>query len=48
VENEVRMISDARDYSNEANDLFNSKVPDELINYLQKKEIQPMKLYQYK
>jgi len=42
------MIPDARDYSNEANDLLNSKVPDELINYLQKKEIQPMKLYQYK
>ncbi len=34
VENEVGMIPDARDYFSKATELFNSKVPDELMSYL--------------
>ena len=36
VENEIGMIPDARDYSEEANIFFNRQVPDELLDYLQK------------
>jgi len=34
VENEIGMIPDARDYSKNANEAFNSAVPEEFINYL--------------
>ena len=36
VENEIGMLPDARTYDNAANKAFNSKVPDQLINYLVK------------
>ena len=37
IENEIGMLEDARDYSKEANALFNAPVPAELMSYLQKK-----------
>ncbi|SBV97678.1 DUF5597 domain-containing protein [uncultured Dysgonomonas sp.] len=36
IENEIGMLEDARDYSAEANKLFNESVPEVLINYLNK------------
>ena len=36
IENEIGMLEDARDYSKEANALFNAPVPAELMSYLQK------------
>lgn len=36
IENEIGMLEDARDYSKEANALFNAPVPSELMSYLQK------------
>lgn len=36
IENEIGMLEDARDYSKEANALFNAPVPAELMQYLQK------------
>ncbi|QIK60873.1 DUF5597 domain-containing protein [Dysgonomonas sp. HDW5A] len=36
VENEIGMIEDARDYSKEANKLFTSEVPKQLVDYLVK------------
>ena len=36
VENEIGMIPDARDYSEQANEFFEKKVPTELMSYLQK------------
>lgn len=36
IENEIGMLEDARDYSKEANALFNASVPAELMSYLQK------------
>lgn len=36
IENEIGMLEDARDYSKEANALFNAPVPDKLISYLNK------------
>lgn len=36
VENEIGMLPDARDYSAEANKLYNAQVPKELLDYLQK------------
>ncbi|MDL2291669.1 DUF5597 domain-containing protein [Bacteroides sp. OttesenSCG-928-F21] len=36
IENEIGMLEDARDYSKEANTLFNAQVPERLINYLAK------------
>ncbi len=36
IENEIGMLEDARDYSAEANKLFNESVPEVLINYLSK------------
>jgi len=36
IENEIGMLENARDYSKEANALFNAPVPSELMNYLQK------------
>lgn len=36
IENEIGMLEDARDYSKEANELFNASVPAVFINYLQK------------
>jgi beta-galactosidase GanA len=43
VENEIGMIPDAKDYSDEANNYFKNNVPDELINYLKTniKTLQP-------
>ncbi|MDR1938832.1 MAG: DUF5597 domain-containing protein, partial [Tannerellaceae bacterium] len=38
VENEIGMIEDARDYSEEANRLFLSPIPKQLITYLSKHE----------
>ncbi|MFC1482010.1 DUF5597 domain-containing protein, partial [Candidatus Neomarinimicrobiota bacterium] len=35
VENEIGMIPDARDYNEQANELFGGQVPAELISYLQ-------------
>lgn len=40
VENEIGMLENARDYSEEANRLFNSKLPDKLTTYLQKNKKQ--------
>lgn len=36
IENEIGMLENARDYSKEANALFNAPVPAELMKYLQK------------
>lgn len=36
IENEIGMLEDARDYSKEANTLFNADVPDKLISFLNK------------
>lgn len=36
IENEIGMLEDARDYSKEANTLFNAPVPTELMSYLNK------------
>ncbi len=36
IENEIGMLEDARDYSKEANTLFNAQVPETLIAYLNK------------
>lgn len=36
IENEIGMLEDARDYSKEANALFDAPVPAELMSYLQK------------
>lgn len=36
IENEIGMLEDARDYSREANKIFNAPVPAEFITYLQK------------
>jgi hypothetical protein len=36
IQNEIGMLEDARDYSEEANRIFDSPVPRELIKYLQK------------
>ncbi|RVT79661.1 mannonate dehydratase [Flavobacterium sufflavum] len=36
VENEIGVLASSRDYSAKANTAFNSKVPDELMNYLLK------------
>ena len=36
VENEIGMLTDAREYTNTANAAFHNRVPGELINYLQK------------
>lgn len=36
IENEIGMLEDARDYSKEANALFNAQVPETLIAYLNK------------
>lgn len=36
VENEIGMLTEAREYTAEANKAFNQPVPQELINYLQK------------
>jgi Domain of unknown function (DUF5597)/Glycosyl hydrolases family 35 len=43
VENEIGMLTEAREYTDAANLAFNSKVPDELMTYLQKnkKELVP-------
>lgn len=46
IENEIGMLEDARDYSNAATKLFNSSVPEKLINYLvkNKKDLHPQML----
>lgn len=36
IENEIGMLEDARDYSREANKIFNAPVPAEFMTYLQK------------
>lgn len=36
IENEIGMLKDARDYSREANKIFNAPVPAEFMTYLQK------------
>ena len=36
VENEIGMLTEAREYTSAANHTFNQKVPDELMNYLKK------------
>lgn len=36
IENEIGMLEDARDYSQEADKAFRAPVPTELMNYLQK------------
>ena len=36
VENEIGMLTEAREYTSAANHAFNQKVPDELMNYLKK------------
>ena len=36
VENEIGMLTEAREYTDAANRAFNSKVPDELMSYLKK------------
>lgn len=36
IENEIGMLEDARDYSREANALFNTQVPEVLVKYLEK------------
>ena len=36
VENEIGMLTEAREYTTAANLAFNSKVPDELMSYLKK------------
>lgn len=36
IENEIGMLEDARDYSKEANTLFNAQVPEALMSYLSK------------
>ena len=36
IENEIGMLEDARDYSREANKIFNATVPAEFMTYLQK------------
>lgn len=36
IENEIDMLEDARDYSREANKIFNAPVPAEFMTYLQK------------
>ena len=41
VENEIGMLPTAREISATANRYFNEEVPDELMNWLKKKQIQP-------
>ena len=49
IENEIGMLEDARDYSKEANALFNAPVPAELMKYLQKnkKTLHPVMLQKW-
>lgn len=42
IENEIGMLEDARDYSKEADALFNAQVPESLINYLKGTNIQTL------
>lgn len=46
IENEIGMLENARDYSKEATKLFQSQVPQQLLNYLlkNKKELHPQML----
>ena len=46
IENEIGMLEDARDYSREANKIFNAPVPAEFMTYLQqnKKALHPQML----
>lgn len=50
IENEIGMLEDARDYSDVANKLFNTNVPSQLINYLQrnKEQLHPQMLKKWK
>lgn len=50
IENEIGMLEDARDYSAEANKLFNESVPEVLINYLSKNKntLHPQMLEKWK
>jgi len=50
IENEIGMLEDARDYSQDANTLFNTAVPQELLNYLNKnrKNLHPQMLSKWK
>lgn len=41
IENEIGMLEDARDYSREANKIFNAPVPAEFMTYLQKNKKAP-------
>ncbi|NDV60603.1 DUF5597 domain-containing protein [Bacteroides sp. 519] len=49
IENEIGMLEDARDYSKEANALFNAPVPEKLTSYLtkNKKSLHPWLLEQW-
>ena len=49
IENEIGMLEDARDYSREANKIFNAPVPAEFMTYLQKnkKALHPQMLKQW-
>lgn len=50
IENEIGMLEDARDYSREANKIFNAPVPAEFMTYLQKnkKALHPQMLKKWK
>lgn len=50
VENEIGMIEDARDYSQEANKLFTTEVPKQLVDYLvkNKQTLRPQLLERWK
>lgn len=50
IENEIGMLEDARDYSKEANALFDKQVPETLMNYLvkNKKSLHPWLLEKWK